>query len=64
MQHGQNAAAITGLRDLVPAEKFDHRGQQEPQELRDGQRQRREDRSQAAAPRHGNQRPATRSYER
>ena len=59
MQHRQNAATVAGLRHLVPTEEFDHRGQQEPQELRDRQRQRREDRPQAAAPRQGNQRPST-----
>src|SRR5436853_638100 len=59
MKQGQNTAAVARLWHLVSAEKFYHRGQQEPQELCDGQRQRREDRPHTAAPRHGHQCQAT-----
>src|SRR5277367_5898215 len=39
VQDGQQATAVTRLRNFAAADEFDHRGQEEPQKLRDGQRE-------------------------
>src|SRR5208282_4455593 len=38
MQHGEQAAAVTSLRNFPAADELDYRGQKKPEKLRDGQR--------------------------